>query len=453
MALQAVLHVGLSFANVGLFDQSKLVASKRFYLPQEPLKNSLKKFWQEFGTPNSLTISSRYLERILDAKLGGSVAQVVTAGFETWPILCQPVLPDRFCLHPKRQDALASQELIFGLSERISTEGEILSPIKSEELEFILAKLKMMNVKRVCINLAHSNQNPEHQKIVTAFFQKNEFEVFSSYREKAEQDEMPAWRKNVLNACLSGAFTEHGEDIQKSFGEEVKELFWVDSFGERFTQDKNKISSSMFGWTAALHQQYKKSCDHLLYLGIENWSLISMQKNSDTWGSAWGQIEIKHPETKRLQTQPSLEIVNSLSEGLQISQNELGFEPGPISFGRAQKTMVLDILIEKFKLELPYVNAQGTKRFQDQMTAVIKNSPELSGLSVAAVADLIVEQILFRIALELQFSTSDKILVTGYFAEGIFPLLKKKFPQLKLELDSQASACAINSLANVSGIG
>jgi hypothetical protein len=338
------------------------------------------------------------------------------------------------------------------LSERISTEGEILSPIKSEELEFILAKLKMMNVKRVCINLAHANKNPEHQAAVVDFFQKNEFEVFSSSRDKSEQDELPAWRKNVLNACLAGAFTEHGEEVQKSFGEDVKEIFWVDSRGERFTQDKNKISSAMFGWSAALCQEFKKSCDHLLYLGIENWSLISMEKNSDTWGSSWGEIQISHPETKRLQTQPSLEIVNSQSQGLQISQNELGFEPGPISFGRAQKTMVFDILIEKFKLELPYVNAQGTKRFQDQMTAVIKNSPELSGLSVAAVADLIVEQVLFRVAIELQFSTSDRILVTGYFGECLFPLLKKKFPQLNLELDSKASACAINSLANVSGI-
>jgi N-methylhydantoinase A len=453
MALQAVLHVGLSFANVGLFEKSQLLSSRRFFLPQEPLKNSLKKFWEEFGTPEMVTVSSRYLERILDAKLGGSVAQIVTSGFETWPILTQPVQPEKLHLHPVRQEPLASQDLIFGISERISSDGKIISPLVPEELDFILAKLKLMNVKRICINLLFANKNPAHETAVVDFFKQHEFEIFASPRNLNETDEMPAWRKNILNACLSGAFTEHLDEIQKSFGEETKEIRLIDALGEQFSDDKNQISSSLFGWTAALKHEFKNQCEDLLYLGIENWSLLSMSEKSNVWQSPWGEIQIPAPANSRLSIQPSLEIVNSMSSGLQISEVELGFEPGPISFGRAQKTMVFDILLEKFNLEIAQKVPQGTKRFQDQMTAVIKNSMDLSGMDVPRLVDLLLEQIIFRIGLELQFkSKGRKILITGYFAESLFPLLKKKFPQFDLEIDHQSGACALRSLASVTGL-
>lgn len=454
MALQAFLQVGLSFADVGLFKNEKLLAHQRLYLPKEPLGNSLKKFWAEHGTPSSLKVGSRFLEKILEAKLGGTVAQVVTSGFETWPVLRQPTYPDRFVTHPYRQEALASKDLIFGLSERVSHSGQILRALEISELEFINSKLKLMNVKRVCVNLLFSHCNPTHQKQVAQYFLEQGYEVFADERAQDSMDEMPAWRKNVINACLSGAFTEHFEEIQKSFADTAVPIHFFDHFGQEFSSDKNKISGSLFAWTNAFAESLKSEADQILYFGLESWSIISTQARSPYWDSPWGLIECSIPQVQKLKMQPTLEITQGFWGGIHFSKNDLGFEPGPMCFGRALKPTVFDVLNQNYPSDLPQIHESGSKKFRDQLTALIKNIRELENSNVDKLLQNLTAHLIKLIATECQFKSNTSIkktIVTGVFAPYFQPLLNKYWSGSELILDPGAKTRDVCSLSSFKG--
>lgn len=439
MAPQAFLSVGLSFATVEILVNNTLTAHRRFYLPQEPLSSSLKKFWTEFGYPEKLTVRSRYLEKILDAKLGGSVAQVVTRGFETWPILRQPVFPRRFSSKPYRQEPLASQELIFGLSERLNCQGEILQPLDLSELEAINAKLKLMNVKRVCINLLFSQKNQVHQNLVEKYFQEQEFEVFTSARAVNSNDELPAWRKNIINACLSGAFSEHAEEIKKSFGEQSVNLQFLNNCGEDFLEDKNQITGSLFAESQFLQTEFRNQAPAVLNLGLENWSLLLTQKSQPFWESPWGRIELEIPWASRLRFQPSQTLVIGQWGGLTFSDVELGFEPGPISFGRAHKVTIFDVLQDRFQFPLNQIHPSGSQRYKDHLTALLKNNSQNDRLRPAQATELLIDELTTQLSLEIQFKLSQnlprsaekiKVVACGFFAPLLLPALSKKFFQI-----------------------
>ncbi len=454
MAIQAFLQVGLSFAEVGLFENQALKVRRRFYLPQEPLGASLKKFWQENGRPENLTVSSRYLEKILDAKLGGTVAQIVTAGFETWPILRQPILPAHFDLRPYRQEALASKDLIFGLSERISSAGEIMKPLQISDLEILNEKLKALSVKRVCINLVFANLNPEHQQRAAQYFKEQGYEVFASPRNENSLDEMPAWRKNVINACLSGAFQEHAEDLGKSFESEPVEFSFLSDQLENFLADKNQIVGSLFAWVTALEKSFQKSATHILYLGLEDWHLISMKERSAYWHSPWGQIESETVKSVKLNIQPTLEMTTGFFGGVSFSRHELGFEPGPLCFGRALKPTVFDLLNYEFKLPLTQIQEKGVARLKDQFSALIKNVPELDKFSSEKLTKLLREQVVSRVVTESQFLADapiENLVVTGFFAPTLFASIEKKWTGKAIHLDPQAQDRELLSLHNSKG--
>ncbi len=454
MALHAYLQVGLSFADLGLFENKTLKAHRRFYLPQEPLGAALKKFWLENGTPEKLFVSSRFLEKILDAKLGGTVAQVVTSGFETWAILRQPVLPDRFDIKPYRQEPLASQELIFGLSERIDHQGHVVKPVEISELEFINSKLKLMGVKRVCVNLLFSHQNPTHQEQVAKYFLEQGFEVLAATRCENSSDEMPAWRRNVINACLSGAFSEHLEDIKKSWPDHEVQISFLSRTGEGFVEDKNQIAGSLFSWTHVLAESLKNQADQVLYLGLESWSLISTKHKAEYWKSPWGLIEGKIPLLHQLDVQPTQEVSSGFWGGIQFSKKELGYEPGPMAFGRALKPTVFDVLNEKHKLPVTQIQPHGAQKFKDHLTAMIKNIPELSHTNVEKLTQSLIDHLVQMLSIECHFKThkeTKKTVLTGVFAPFFHPLLQKKWVGSELILDPQSSLREIQSMMALKG--
>lgn len=463
MAYKAFLNIGISFAELKLQTDAKSGTKseansffKRIYLAQESLNIGLKKAWQEIGeTPSSIVISSRYLEKILDAKLGGSVAQIVTKGFETWPILRQPLNPGHFTVTPKRQEPLASKDLVFGITERVCASSEKLIAVDISELEFINSKLKLMSVKRVCINLLHSQISSNHQKQVAHYFKEQGFEVFAADRLASSRDEMPAWRKNVINACLSGAFSELVEEIKKSLVDTVCEISFLDSAGDEFLSDKNFISNSLFAWTNLLKKRYADTFDQVLFLGLEGWYLISTKKMSKFWESPWGLIELDSPEMKKLSIQPTQEITSTSWGGLGPGASELGYEPGPISFGRAHRATVFDFMVPAKKITFNYITPTGLQRFNDQLFASIKSLSELRSLNSEKLVTTVYDHCLQNLALDCHFASADintNTVITGFFAPYLYADLKANWHNSKLSLDANADEAGVRAIMHLKGV-
>lgn len=448
------ISIGPSFVEITLAEMDKTISStiqsQRFYLPQEPLAQALKKFFSNLDIkPQKFFIASRYLEKIFDTKLGGSVAQVVTHGFEDWPLLRQPLKSNRYKAQPSRQEALASQELIFGLNERMDNNGKVLKALDIADLEFIASKLKLMEVKRVCVNLLFANANPDHQNQTTKYLTEQGFEVFCVNRETTSNDEIPAWRQNILNACLAGTFSELKEEIEKALetsGFDKTQIHYADGTGVFFKEDHNKLTSSLFAWADSLNRHFKKE-KTVLYLGLESWYLLHPHRHFPHWESPWGMLETSSPWLKKLETQPTLEIQNDFFGGIGFGKKELGFEPGPMSFGRSLKPSAFDVLAETLDLKLPQINANGKTKMKSYLTTLMKNRSEISGLSPTELLNKLLNQLVFQLLSEVSFEAADsEIVLAGYFAEHLKPLLTKKWPHQKWVLADDSGLIESTSL-------
>jgi hypothetical protein len=437
--LSLSLHLGSSFADLLIFEGSKLLQNQLLYLHGQSLSSALKNILSEHkGQVANIYVSCRHLDKILGTKLGGSVAQIVTRGFENWALLRQPTFPHHFELKPSRLEPLASQENIFGINERISARGEVVQALQISELEIIASKLKLMNIKKVCINLLFSHKNSKHLKTAVQFFKEQGFGVFAAERLSSTSDEIPVWRKNILNACLAGTFEELKSEILKPFDglTAPKLLFLLDgkSIGDAGLND---ISSTLHGWAQAILERTPKNHE-CLYVGLENWWFLNPTKRYSTWESPWGLIEADLPAMTRLRTQPTSELKPDIFECLQISPDELGFEPGPMSFGRALRPCAFDMLYLDGRVEMSWAQESGRKRYREALMSFIKTSKEYEGVSAEKLNQKLVDRFFEGLGLEVLLNTHcKKIWLTGFFAELVHECLRKRIPNLEFVVDPE----------------
>jgi N-methylhydantoinase A len=444
--MQVGLSLGPSFAELCVTStrgSSSFFFRKRAYLPKENLATCFQKLRdfmssQPDGKIEKLVVSCRYLEKIFETKLGGSVAQVVTAGFENWPALRQPINPQYFSSHPLRVEPLASQEHIFGIPERIDANGNVLKALTTSALEPISAKLKLMEIKKVCVNLLFAGKNDSHETLVKDYFVEQGFEVYCTSRDSSSRDEVSAWRGHILNACLSGTFTEILGEIQKATSGLLnpENIFFLDSLGELHQKPLNHLSSVLFGWTSQLPKDTKEPW--VLNLGLETWSLSSLDSKK-SWQSPWGAVEVPHRRTVSLKVQPTQEIESDLWGELSISARPATYEPGPMSWGRARKPLVVDVLFsqcpELTKEFESLIIPAGVQRYIDTLKILQRNS-SLASLEISQLEKSLIERILLGIEMEIPVSS---VLVTGLFASSLVPRLRAQCPQINWKITENSS--------------
>ena len=134
---------------------------------------------------------------------GARVAFVTTAGFEDTISIGRQArnrlydwfAPEPICLVPR--------ELRFGVSERVSAEGEILRAPTEPELEALLSEIRDRGAEAVAISLLFSFANPETERRVEAALHSLELPVSTSHRILPEFREYERASTTVVNAYLA----------------------------------------------------------------------------------------------------------------------------------------------------------------------------------------------------------------------------------------------------------
>lgn len=429
----AAVHLGISidesFAEFSLVKNTtpyEVLANKRVYIPRDSLKTSLPAFLTEFAEhkPSLAFVSMRFLEKILDYKLGNSVAQLVSAGFENWMQIRSS--------HPNLQN-LSNPELIFSVQERVLADGRILEEPSDESLEIIESKLKLMEVKRVCLNFLHSQVQPQNLKRVQDFLTERGFDVFSGVGID-NPDEVSRWRANTLNASVTSTFLELKEQIEEACKDLIatEKIHYLCSSKKVFQNEKQYRIGSLYSTRSAiLHKQ--RNTTELLYLGLEKFSWLNRQVEK-CWQSPWGLMDLEHPFCEDLQIQPtSLIAQNSFGE-LDFSEKNEGYEPGPMCMGRGQKPTLLDVFADDDKLKKTQgicerITAPGIQRFRSAMMAMAKSTQKSVGNSQDV--EKIIRQLralaLQRIAIEVDLKSSANVKVIGPLSSVLGPELKAQY--------------------------
>lgn len=435
------LYIGESFVEAHLSHNQKSVHFSRWYLGKEGFKSGLQKFFQESGVQkiSRAVVASRFVEKIFSYRLGGSVATLTTKGFENWAGIRQP---------PQlKTGPLSSQDLVFAVNERCNAQGGIEQELADNEISELIEKLKQKQAKRVCVHFLNAHKNSLNQNKMKEALAREGFEVFiPTYDDPHGHDEVSQWRKNILNASLSGTFEEVQDELNeglKAYLPEGERAQFLTADARFFDKENHQRLSSLWGaygaWSCELRKQ-RKDKFNILYLGLELFSLITPDEKMQDWQSPWGKICVPQVKNILLGLQPTVAIEIGPWGEITFAKNPLGYEPGPMFMGRGQVPTLLDLWEEKtaaLKGIGERRSPQGLQKFKNQLLALNKVSAKKFDSEEKMFLHLR-ELALHKLSTDIAINAENsKLVCMGALAPLFIGELKKLLPQFQFELLSE----------------
>ena len=133
---------------------------------------------------------------------GARVAFVTTAGFEDSIEIGRQARPKLYNFFFERVAPLVEPDLRFGVEERTSAEGQILTPTDRADLEALKQKVRSARPQAIAISLLFSFANPENERAVASALQELEIPLSISHLILPEFREYERASTVVVNAYL-----------------------------------------------------------------------------------------------------------------------------------------------------------------------------------------------------------------------------------------------------------
>jgi N-methylhydantoinase A len=201
--------------------------------------------------------------------------------------------------------------------------------------------------------------------------------------------------------------------------------------------------SSLWGTTAAWSQALQKRVSgkfDILYLGLEQFSLITPGKEMQNWDSPWGAIHAPQIQSNLLTLQPTTSIEIGPWGELTFSRTTLGYEPGPMFMGRGQVPTLIDLWEDQtstLKGVAERRSPQGLQKFKNQLVALNKSSTRKFDSEEKVVSHLR-EVALHKMTVDITLlAESPQVLCLGALAPFFATELKKRLPQFQFEMLSE----------------
>jgi N-methylhydantoinase A len=422
------LHLGVSFAELSLLSDKnesqanqRLVptAHQRVYLPRLPLKSALQKLSQKFPEEKitKIFVASNHIDKLAPFRLGGSTAHLVTSGWENIGWLSQISESVGSLTRPP---AVQAQDLIFGVKERVSADGKVLEALDTNFISSIVAKLKLMDVKRVCIHFLHSQKNPTHTQQAAEILKAEGFEILT---DKYDSDlDVEKSRRLSLTAAVASTWDDIKQEFLQAWpeAEQMPQTLLLTSQGFKDIQTATDPLENLSGLDH-LWAHFKNG--NVVHLGLENFYQVFPGRKKTIWNSPWGAVFKPHDQKNIFETQPTSPLQLNFWNELDFEKGSEGFEPGPMSFGRGQKLTAFDLFFEEMleQLELrDWIAVAAGGKISSNLSALSKNSKDNRG--GPAVGQFLKEQFKKRILFETE--NKEEALFVGFWSQLLGPFRK-----------------------------
>src|SRR5256884_1405896 len=157
------IDTGGTFTDCVWLERGHVRMLKVFSTPADP-SEAIAEALRKVGAPDSLIIlhGTTVGTNTLLQRKGARVALVTTAGFEDAIEIGRQARPKLYDFFFDRVEPLVPKDLRFGVEERTSSEGEILTAPTFEELKSLSTKIATKQPQSIAISLLFSFANPKN---------------------------------------------------------------------------------------------------------------------------------------------------------------------------------------------------------------------------------------------------------------------------------------------------
>ena len=168
---------------VWLDEDGRVRLHKQLSSPHDPSQSILGGV-QLLGVPQDAEVvhGSTVATNALLERRGARTALITTAGFADILAIGRQNRPDLYDLVPQNPPPLIPQKWRFEVSERVTAQGEVLTPFDVESLAPILRKMEKERVESVAVCLLFSFLYPQHEQLIL-----KEIQIWLANRDQGDE--------------------------------------------------------------------------------------------------------------------------------------------------------------------------------------------------------------------------------------------------------------------------
>jgi N-methylhydantoinase A len=220
--LRIAIDTGGTFTDCVWMDRGRLRMLKVFSTPADPsqaIVEALRKIAHqgELVLLHGTTVGTNTL---LERK-GARTALITTAGFEDAIEIGRQARPQLYDFFFDRVEPLVPTDLRFGVNERTSSDGEILTAPTPEDLNSLSSRLASKQLQSIAISFLFSFANPKNEQAVAEAVRLLGIPLSISHQILPEFREYERSSTVVINAYLQPVMQSYLENLQQSCRRDV----------------------------------------------------------------------------------------------------------------------------------------------------------------------------------------------------------------------------------------
>jgi N-methylhydantoinase A len=237
--VRAGVDTGGTFTDFVYEAGSKLCVFKLASTPDDPSRaiiQGLQRIAAETGTSlvemevvHGTTVGTNALLQ----RRGARVALVTTAGFEDVIEIGRQARPELYNLNAVKPTPLVPSSLRLGARERVAADGEVLEPLRDDEVARLVKNLRGSKCEAIAISLLFSFVRPEHEQMIARAVEPLGVPLSVSHRILPEYREFERTSTVAVNAYLQPLMGRYLNRLVGSVRDEAARLPATDQRSKR----------------------------------------------------------------------------------------------------------------------------------------------------------------------------------------------------------------------------
>ena len=432
------VDIGGTFTDFVLFDGKELKVHKVLSTPHNPAEAVFNGI-RYLGVPKKQTSvihGSTVATNTLLERKGAKVALITTSGHEDVIEIGRQARSSLYDLFICRESPLVPQVLKWGVKERVTATGEVVSGVKKSDLKKISTKLKRQGIESAAVCFLFSYKNPANEEAVMNELQQSGIHVSASCRILPEYREYERFSTTVVNAYVSPVMSRYITSLEDGLGTNNISIMQSNggsiSTGNAKGKAVNCILSGPAGGVIGASEIAKLT-------GIKKIISFDMGGTSTDVSLCDGDIRLT---TQTVVSGMPIKIpvidMNTVGAGggslayvdpggaLRVGPQSVGADPGPVCYGKGKKITVTDANLFLGRISPEHFLGGRMRLKTDMVSKFMKVLAKKLGMTsiraaegIINVANANMERAIKVISVEKGFDVRDYALVSFGGAGGL----------------------------------